>query len=226
MNAPAFQPGTFRFLKDLATNNSRDWFDRNKADYQRLVKKPADAFRAGLADALADLTGCAIASKQFRINRDLRFSRDKTPYNTHIRMAFWPANTAFEGKDAQPPGFFLSIEPDHIRLGTGCMAFSKPVLGAYLTALEAGRGGEVAKVLSAAGSRGFKVSDPDLVKVPRGFPKDHPHADLARHKGLAVWRDLPDTGTVQGETAIATLVKVWTPALPVWRYLYDLQEKA
>lgn len=225
MTSAGFQTETFRFLEALAANNSREWFEANKTDYQRFVKKPADLFRPALQEALAEHTGRALASKQFRINRDLRFSKDKTPYNAHIRMAFWPTGTAFEGKDAQPPSFFLSIEADHIRFGTGCMAFSKLVLGSYLNALETGGGNEIADLLAQLQKEGFEVSEPDLAKVPRGFPKDHAHAELARHRGLATWKILPDTGTVLGDGAIAALVESWAPTLPFWRYLLALQER-
>lgn len=225
MTFAGFEPETFAFLENLAANNSKEWFEANKGDYQRAVKKPADRFRPALQEALEEITGRALASKQFRINRDLRFSKDKTPYNTHIRMAFWPTGTAFEGKDAQPPSFFLSIEAAHIRFGTGCMAFSKPVLGKYLSALETGSGDEVAALLAQLQKKGFEVSEPDLAKAPRGFPKDHSHAELARHKGLGVWKSLPDTEAVLGNGAVASLVDSWEPTLPFWRYLLDLQER-
>ncbi|WP_269580928.1 DUF2461 domain-containing protein [Roseibium sp. Sym1] len=226
MTSAGFQSETFRFLEDLAANNSRDWFEAHKADYQRFVKKPADAFRPALLHALEEVTGHALASKQFRINRDLRFSKDKTPYNTHIRMAFWPSGATFAGKEAQPPGFFLSVERDHLRFGTGCMAFSKAVLGAYLHALETGDGETIAGLLTDLERQGFEISEPDLARIPRGFPKDHPHAELARHKGLAVWKSLPDTKAVLGDGAVATLVESWAPSLPFWKYFLSLQEKA
>lgn len=221
MTSAGFPPETFRFLSDLAANNTRDWFEAHKADYQRFVKKPADLFRPALQEALEDLTGRPLASKQFRINRDLRFSKDKTPYNTHVRMAFWPTGSAFEGKDAQPPSFFLSVEADHVRFGTGCMAFAKPVLGAYLNALETDGGDAIADLLARLRQQGFDTSEPDLAKVPRGFPKDHAHAGLARHKGLAVWKSLSGTeaATVSGLTGH------WAPTLPFWRYLASLQER-
>jgi len=219
---PGFLPETARFLKDLSENNSKDWFEAHRADYQAFVKKPADAFRPALSEALEELSGHALKSKQFRINRDLRFSKDKTPYNTHIRMAFWPAGAAFEGKGAQPPSFFLSIEADHIRFGTGCMAFSKPALGAYLQTLETGAGNQITDLLTGLEAQGFDISGPDLAKVPRGFPKDHVFADLARHKGLAVWKTLSGSNTVLGAEAVHRLVKEWQPTLPFWNRLLEL----
>jgi uncharacterized protein (TIGR02453 family) len=225
MTGSGFQPETFWFLSDLAANNSREWFDANKKAYQSFLKKPSEGFRSDLAAALAGLTGLPFASKQFRINRDLRFSSDKTPYNTHIRMAFWPAGARFEGKHAQPPSFFLSVEADHIRIGAGCMTFAKPVLGRFLSRLETDGEGGIAEVLTAARSAGFSISAPELAKVPRGFPKDHPHRDLARHKGLAVWKDLPDVATVQGPGGAKAVVEALEPALPVWRWLMELHEQ-
>ncbi|MES0882456.1 DUF2461 domain-containing protein [Roseibium sp. SCP14] len=226
MISDGFPPETFEFLKNLSNNNTREWFEANKSDYQRAVKKPADRFRAELERALSTLTDHEIASKQFRINRDLRFSKDKTPYNTHIRMAFWPKGTAFEGRDAQPPSFFLSVEPDHIRLGTGCMAFSKPVLGIYLRALESGKGNEIDDLLNALATGNFERSAPDLVKAPRGFPKDHPYANLARYKGLAVWKTIDDTGLLAGEDAAGSLADAWRPTLPFWSWLVALSSDA
>ena len=217
-----FQAGTFQFLRDLAENNSRDWFEAHKAEYQSFVKKPADAFRPALAEALGALAGREMKSKQFRINRDLRFSKDKTPYNTHIRMAFWPAGAAFDGRDAQPPSFFLSIEADHIRLGTGCMAFSKPVLGAFLQALETGRGDQITGLLFDLEAQGFERSEPDLVKPPRGFPKDHAFGDLARHKGLGMWKTLAGSDVLLGSSAVENLAREWQPTLAFWNWLVEL----
>nr|WP_319383101.1 DUF2461 domain-containing protein [uncultured Roseibium sp.] len=226
MPSQGFSPETFAFLANLKANNSREWFDAHKPDYQRLIKKPADALRADLTEKLSVLTGLEITSKQFRINRDLRFSKDKTPYNAHIRMAFWPKEKAFEGRDAQPPSFFISFEPGHIRLGTGCMAFSKAALGSYLRALESGSGGEIASLLSALEANGFERSAPDLAKAPRGFPKDHEHADLARHKGLAAWTTIADTDQATGDTAAAFLADTWKPTLAFWTWLLDLSRTA
>ena len=84
-----------------------------------------------------------------------------------------------------PPSFFLSVEPDHLRFGTGCMAFSKPVLDTFLRALETGSGKEIEKLLGRLTNEGFERSQPDLAKVPRGFPKEHPFAGLAV---IRAWR--------------------------------------
>ncbi|MEP3428829.1 MAG: TIGR02453 family protein [Roseibium sp.] len=221
-----FSRDSIDFLKQLAANNSKDWFDANRKTYQDHIKAPADTLKTELAKSLTELTGQSMTGKLFRINRDLRFSKDKTPYNTHVRMAFWPDRDAFQGRQAQPPSFFLSIEADHIRLGAGCMAFSKLAHGQYLHLLETGSGEEITKLLESLTTKGFEQSKPDLVNPPRGFPKDNIFADLARYKGLAVWTTLPDVAPALGEKAPGNLTNALAPTLPFWSWLVDLHEKA
>lgn len=224
MSEPGFSQESLSFLTDLAANNSREWFQAYKPDYERLIKKPADTFRADLEDVLGGMTGHQMSSKQFRINRDLRFSKDKTPYNTHIRMAFWPREAAFGGRDGQPPSFFLSIEADHIRLGTGCMAFPGPVLARYLDDLPSGFGDEVETLLADLERQGFEKSEPDLARAPKSVPAGTSHPLLARHKGLAVWKTLTGTGTVCGQAGPGNVAALWKPTLPLWERLLGLSE--
>ncbi|MFZ2101712.1 MAG: DUF2461 family protein, partial [Oricola sp.] len=77
-----FNDETITFLADLKANNARDWFADNKPLYERALKKPAGAFAGLMADELEKLTGAPHKPKIFRINRDVRFSRDKSPYNS------------------------------------------------------------------------------------------------------------------------------------------------
>ncbi|QDG76873.1 TIGR02453 family protein [Labrenzia sp. PHM005] len=217
-----FSAESFDFLEDLAKNNTKDWFADNKATYESVLKKPSAALREDLEQHFTGLTGQKFSSKLFRINRDLRFSKDKTPYNTHVRIAFWPKDGAFEGKQAQPPSFFLSIETNEIRLGAGSMQFAKPVLERYLTELETGLGKDLNGILTALSSDGFEVSGPDLVKPPRGFPKDSDYADLSRHKGLTAWTTISETEVVIGTSAAGRLIDRIRPALPLWRRLSEI----
>lgn len=119
---------TVGFLRDLAANNSKSWFDDNRRRYERDVKGPFRALCAEIAvrllqtDAkLPGLSAEAIAAIPsdprdgiLRINRDLRFSKDKTPYHSHLRVAFVPG-----GRRSGNPGLYLTIEPDLVGAGGG-----------------------------------------------------------------------------------------------------------
>lgn len=121
-----FTPATFKFLRQLAANNSKVWFADHKAEYEATVKNPCLAFIADLAAPLQKISPQLVANPKavggslFRIHRDTRFSGDKSPYKTHAGMSFYHAATKAvaraEGQNAMlgrldAPGFYLHLEP-------------------------------------------------------------------------------------------------------------------
>ena len=71
------------FVGDIKANTKRDWFAENKSRYERALKQPAEAFSVAMAAALERATGVAVRPKIFRIYRDVRFSKAKSPYKAH-----------------------------------------------------------------------------------------------------------------------------------------------
>jgi len=116
-----FSPTTFAFLRDLAANNDRAWFKAHQDDYERYVREPALDFITDAADPLATISPAFTADARkvggslFRIQRDVRFSRDKTPYKTHTGIHFRHRMA----RDVHAPGFYLHIEPRACFLGVG-----------------------------------------------------------------------------------------------------------
>ena len=100
---------TFRFLKDLKENNSRPWFHENKGRYEEHVKEPALRFIEDLDPLLQKVSPHFMATPRslFRIHRDTRFSKDKSPYKTHTGIQFRHEAS----KDAHAPGFYLHLQP-------------------------------------------------------------------------------------------------------------------
>ncbi len=94
--ASYFTPGSLKFLRDLAANNERDWFQSNKERYLSLIQEPALQLIEDFAPRLAKISKHFVADPRpqggslFRIYRDIRFSKDKTPYKTYVGDAFWP----------------------------------------------------------------------------------------------------------------------------------------
>ena len=190
---PGFSAETLEFLETLKANNTRDWFQANKAVYERAVKQPAEAFSAEMACQLEDLTGIAHKPKVFRIHRDVRFSKDKTPYNAHIRISFSPMTD----RDDVPPAWFFGFQPGHWALGTGVFAFEKRALERFRDRVAGEDGAALEKLLGALKKKKIRLSDPDLKRVPTGWPQDHARADLLRHKGLAAWIDREDVTAIR-----------------------------
>jgi uncharacterized protein (TIGR02453 family) len=205
-----FGPGALAFLEALAANQTRDWFQANRATYETDLRAPLGSLVEALAFAFAahdiPLTGDAKRSL-FRIHRDVRFSRDKSPYKTHAGAVMTRDGT----KDA--PGLL------YIQIGgaQGSMA----ALGFYaldpkrLTALRqaiADRPDRWLNVQSALGEAGLDLSLGDaLTRLPRGF-EAHAHspvADTLKRRHLVVARPIPperlgDEGLVDDILALAT----------------------
>ncbi|OUS38766.1 TIGR02453 family protein [Rhodobacterales bacterium 56_14_T64] len=174
------------FLRELAANNNRDWFTASKARYQAELKAPAMLLQEQLTADLAKTAGDRVSAKLFRPQRDIRFSKDKTPYHNHLHM-FWQIQGRLEF------GLFLGVSPDYCRIGGGVMGFDKTQLLDWRTAIDGAEGIEIAAQLDNLAHQGFIAEDPELKRVPSAFDKDHAQGDLLRRKSLTVWRNMPNS---------------------------------
>ncbi|MDH3422381.1 MAG: TIGR02453 family protein, partial [Gemmatimonadota bacterium] len=126
MATACFTEDTYRFLKDLKKNNDRDWFDANKKRYEEHLKDPALRIIAAFAPELKKISPHFMATPRslFRIYRDVRFAKDKSPYKTHIGLHFRHDRS----KDAHAPGFYLHVEPKQAFIGVGIWHPDGPAL--------------------------------------------------------------------------------------------------
>jgi uncharacterized protein (TIGR02453 family) len=130
-------PELFRFLRELARHNDRDWFARNKERYDRDVRDPMLRFIADVARPLASVSPHIVADPRpvsgsmFRIYRDVRFSKDKRPYKTHAAAHFRHA----AGRNVHAPGFYLHIEPGEVYFGAGIWHPDRDALAAIRGAI-------------------------------------------------------------------------------------------
>jgi uncharacterized protein (TIGR02453 family) len=208
-----FSDETIAFLNELAKNNNREWFDSNRADYERVIVEPTKAFAMTMATALEAETGRYYASKIFRIFRDVRFSKDKRPYNTHIRISF----TSEKGPTA--PGYFFSLEQDHLVLGAGVFTYEKADLDNFRRRIDGHDGTELQKIAAKLAGMGVRLSDPELKRVPAPFPADHPQAELLRRKGLTAWIDDLDFAQVCDADGISTCILDFKKLEPLFDWM-------
>ncbi len=175
---------TVSFLKDLSANNDREWFKANEKRYKQDFKLAGEVFGEGLAAELGEATGEDLTYKLFRIHRDVRFSRDKTPYNTHLRIF-----AAKPGAAPDHPKWMAGLEQDRLVVGVGSFGFEKNTLERFREAVDGPKGDELADILAGLVAKGVRLGEPDLKRVPKPYDADHHHADLLRYKGLTVWID-------------------------------------
>ncbi|MBO9467435.1 TIGR02453 family protein [Tropicibacter sp. R15_0] len=193
-----------QFLSELEKNNSKEWFQANKARYDTELKRPAERLLAGVAEFLEAISGTPPKPKLFRPHRDVRFSKDKTPYHTHLHL-LW----------SLPDGrsWMLGIATGYATAGAGIMGFEKPHLEAYRAAVAMG-GEDLQKILTDGA---WRVEEPELKRVPAPYPSDHPSATLLRRKGLVAWRDDLEAGLSSDPEA--TLKDVFSGLKPVQDWL-------
>ncbi len=173
-----FKPGLFEFLDDLKNNNTREWFQTNKERYKTEVQEPMLAFISAFADPLHAISPNFVADPRpnggsmFRIYRDVRFSRDKSPYKVHAAAQFRHR----EGRDVHAPGFYLHLEPGSVFMGAGLWHPAGETLKAIRDAIveNPDRWAEVTEGLTLGGE--------SLKRGPRGFDPEHPFLEDLKRK--------------------------------------------
>lgn len=216
-----FPKETFSFLSDLSSNNRKAWFDASKDRFRRVVEQPVQEFVlamcARLIHAFEEITH--LEGKIFRIHRDIRFSKDKTPYKTHIGIRF--SNDA--SKNCATPFFYVQLKADQLLFATGQKEFEGTTLDRYRAAVMDAETGQVLDALVKKARRdGIGLQGEQLQRVPRGYPADHVRADLLRLKGLYVENCLPVSTHVHGPECIGMCLDQFTKGKPLYDWLKAL----
>ncbi len=188
----------FVFLRELAANNTRDWFQANKSRYEAMLLHPVQQFVRDMAAPLTQVSPELVASAAlqggslYRIYRDTRFSPDKRPYKTHAGIHFYHRlSKGPAANKAVAPGLYMHLEPgaSFMALGMHCSTASqlKPVREAIVKHPDQW---EVLKRTLAA--QGQTLGGETLRGVPRGFDKTHPFIEDIRRQDYYVHEDLAE----------------------------------
>lgn len=183
-----FTKQTVQFWQELKKNNKKTWFDQHRELYDEHVVAPAREFVAAMGARLKKIAPDIQAIPQvnkslFRVNRDTRFSKDKSPYKTHMGLWMWEGL----GKRMESSGFYFHLEPPGVMLGVGLHIFPKNLLDVYRSAVDDGKtGAALTRIIGKIESTGeYGVGGEHYKRVPRGFDPDHKRGDLLRYNGLA-----------------------------------------
>lgn len=188
----SFPHGAARFLGTLRRNNNKPWFDRHRDAYERDVLEPSREFVVDLGAKLKKLRPKLQIDPRTnyglkRINRDIRFAKDKSPYKDHQTLE-WR-----EGKPKEAsPGYWFNLTPNRVQLAVGLYLAEPKLLARYREAvLDDRRGGALDRLVKSIEKKGYKLEGPTRKRVPPGFDKDHPRARYLKHEGIYAWIDTP-----------------------------------
>ena len=188
------------FFEGLEADNSKAYWQRNKETYEQLVRAPMEALLAELEPEFG-------AWHLFRPYRDIRFSRDKSPYKTAI--------------GATVGAGYVQLNARGLAAGCGLWEMAPDQLERYREAVsDETSGEELAALAVEAGRAGLTLmAHEELKTAPRGYPKDHPRVELLRYKGLATWREWPAGAWLGTKRAKDRVVGFLHDSQPIERWL-------
>jgi uncharacterized protein (TIGR02453 family) len=196
-----FPAEALEFYEGLAADNSKAYWTAHKAVYDTCVYAP-------MAELLAELADEFGSGKIFRPYRDVRFSADKTPYKTAIGATL-------------ERGGYIQLSAEGLGAGHGMYHLMPDQLERFRAAVADDKTGtELAELVATVRAKGIDVAAHDTLKsMPRGYPKDHPRAELLRHKGLITWRQWAPAGWLGTAGAKRRIVEFLHTSQPISDWL-------
>ena len=186
-----FSNSLVQFFGNLEKNNTKHWFDEHRSEYEENVLFPSREFVVTMGKRLRKIAPGINAIPKvnqslFRINRDTRFSKDKSPYKTCMGIWFWEGSR----KRMECSGFYFHHEGDRLLIGVGIHTFVKPLLDIYRKAVvDKKLGRELKTAVNKVTDRGYPVGGKHYKRIPRGYDESHPNSEFLLFNGLHAVRD-------------------------------------
>ena len=222
----SFSPELFSFLADLRANNDREWFAANKHRYEEHLLEPALAFVAAFAPKLEKLSPHFRADPRpsggslFRIYRDTRFSKDKSPYKTNVGIHF---RHELAGRDVNAPGYYLHIGPQEVYAGGGVWHPGTEGANRIREAIVADPDRWRRATQQGAFAKQMELGGESLKRVPSWADADHPFADDLKRKDFYGWARLTQEDVV-APGFVDEYARICRAGAPLVQFLCDALE--
>ena len=217
-----FPADFFVFFEELAANNNRAWFNENKSRYYDSVVNPVSEFIVCMAPRLKAISPHYTADPRphggsmFRIYRDARFSKDKSPYKTHTGIQFRHE----AGKDAHAPGFYVHLAGDGLYFGGGIWLPPNPQLGRIRDFI-VDNARSWSRITNAPAAKKLGgVQGDSLMRPPRGFDATHPHIEDLKRKSFYLMAEAAPRDALSG-SFVEQVDAAFRHAAPLNRFVCD-----
>jgi uncharacterized protein (TIGR02453 family) len=219
-----FPKESLEFLSKIRNNNTKEWFEANRHEYERLIKNPSLDFVVDMGEHLQVLVPTITAKPKvngslFRIYRDIRFSKDKTPIKSRIGVIFWQG----VGKRMQSSSFYLHFSPDELFFAVGIRGFSKETLSAYRNFIKVDKHRDaLAKILKEIKGKGYQLPEPKYKRVPKEFDENITHTNLTRFCAMYAYKEIPPNEMLFTPKLIDEAFKIYEDLLPLQQWVYEM----
>jgi len=218
-----FPKGTLPYLKRLQNNNNKEWFELHREDYEKFILEPCRDFVDEMGEHLQALVPTInaipkINKSLFRIYRDVRFSKDKTPIKSRIGVLFWQGNDI----RMQSSCFYLHFSPQEFLIAGGIRTFDPDLLSAYREYIKVPKHrDDLHQIIENLKEAGYTILEPGYKRIPPMFDKEISHSYLTRMKAVAVFYDLSPT-LLNDDRLLIELYKHYEQFLPLQQWVYEM----
>jgi uncharacterized protein (TIGR02453 family) len=218
-----FPKETVNFIRGLGRNNNKQWFQEHRSEYEEFYIQPAKAFVISAGPALQKVAPKIqfeprVNGSIYRINRDIRFSKDKTPYKEHMTLWFWEG----ESRKNSRSGFFLRLAPRKVFLGVGAHEFDRETLNAYRMAVTNPKSADkLNKAIKSLESHGLKVNGKHYKRLPKGFDVKKSHEELLLYNALWVSDSENHPSNLDSLEFIDHCITKWKKFAPLHKWIMD-----
>lgn len=220
-----FSIENLQFLEGLSSHNNRSWFEENRSVFDKIVMPEAQDFVVAMGSRLAEISNDIVADPRtdrsiFRIHRDTRFSKDKSPYKTHLALVFW------EGpfRKVESPLFYFHLEPQKLLLAAGMHMIPGEFLESYRAAVDDSKTGvSLERVIEEVRKKGpYELGWEKYKKVPRGYDPEHPRRQLLKFGGIGFFIEMPVPVEIFDDRAVEFVFRHFENMAPVYNWVNQI----
>ncbi|BDQ03332.1 DUF2461 domain-containing protein [Ignavibacterium sp.] len=224
MKAMTFPFVTAKYLSDLSKNNNREWFLKNRERFDIEFLQPAMQFVIDLGERIQTFAPNIMAVPRvdksiFRLHRDVRFRKNKSPYKTNLGIYFWEG----KGKRMECSGFYFHIEPNNFFLGAGMYVFSPQQLKKYRdTVYNPDKGRELSNIISSIlKNKNYSIGGKTYKKTPRGYDSDYKYSELLLHSGVYSFYEIESLNMFHKKDIVEFTYNVFKDMNPLHQWLVN-----
>ncbi|WP_121626720.1 TIGR02453 family protein [Poseidonibacter antarcticus] len=224
MNFNGFKKEGINFLKELEMNNTKVWFENNRHIWEEHILRPNVAFVEEMGETLEMLVPTIkakpkVSGSLFKIYRDTRFSKDKTPMKDKIGILFWQG----QAHRMQSSSYYLFYDVNQYFIATGIRTFKPPLLKAYRKYIQNKTNARnLHNILEDIKKKGYQLPEPKYKRLPQGFDKDNEYAYLSKYNAIFGFQTYKLDETFYSEKIIDKAFNVFQDMDSLREWLYEL----
>jgi uncharacterized protein (TIGR02453 family) len=224
MQFNGFSKEGIEFLKKLEFNNTKAWFENNRTTWEKHILLPNTNFVQEMGETLQILVPTIhykpkVSGSLFRIYRDVRFSKDKTPMKSKIGLLFWQG----QAHRMQSSSFYMHYDKESYFVATGIRAFKPPLLKTYRAYIKYKKHRESLHViLEELKQKGYSLPEPKYKRVPAEFDKDEEYVYLTKYASMFAYIEYTIDDVFFSESIVNRLFKVYQDMVKLQKWVYEM----